>query len=163
MKNKEFNLIEFKENTAVLSNEVEFLLDEYKESKKVFEEAEKKFRNELLKTMIKYNIVSAKIGKYTISQVIPKPTLRLKEDEFTTENDLTTLQLFVKIDTIENFNMEKFIKEQPEMYSKYLVKEEKLTFDIKKIQKLRPDLAEKYIEEIQSDKEITLRIANSEK
>ncbi len=161
MEKENYELIVLKEGLPTISEKVESILDNYTRTKEEFEKAEKEFRDALFKAMQENNIISAKVGKYNISQVIGKPTENLKEDEFTTEVDLPTLQLFVKVETIENFDMEKFIREQPEMYMKYLTKEERLSFDIEKIKKLRPDLAEKYIEEIPSSKKPYLMIKES--
>ena len=156
-----YEIIVLKEGLPTISEKVEDILDNYTKTKEEFEKAEKEFREALFKAMQENNIISAKVGKYNLSQVIGKPTENLKEDEFTTEVDLPTLQLFVKVETIENFDMEKFIREQPEMYMRYLTKEEKITFDIEKIKKLRPDLAAKYIEEIPSSKKPYLMIKES--
>lgn len=160
---EKYEIIVLKEGLPTISEKVEMLLDEYNNTKKEFEEKEKEFRDAIFKAMQENDIYSTKVGKYNLSQVIGKPTEKLKEDEFATEVDLPTLQLFVKVETIENFNMEKFIREQREMYTRYLTKEERLSFDIEKIKKLRPDLAKKYIEEIPSSKKPYLMIKESKK
>ena len=164
MEVKEFNLITTDENNQkVIALEVEKLLDDYEESKKNFEEAEKRFRNDLLNAMINNNIVSAKIGKYTISQIIPKPTIEFNEDLFIEENDVDTISIFTTINESIEFDMQRFIKENPQLYYQYCVREETTNIDKDKMAKLRPDLFEKYTKEVPSDKKITLRINKSKK
>lgn len=164
MEVRQFNLIQIDENKqAVIAAEVENLLDEYEESKTNFEKAEKKFREELLNAMINNNIISAKIGKYTLSQIIPKPTVSFDEDKFIEENDLDVISIFTTINESFEFDIQKFIKDNPEMYAKYCVKTETTSIDTDKMEKLRPDLYEKYKKEISSDKKISLRINKSKK
>ena len=156
-----YEIVVLKEGLPTISEKVEEILDNYSKMKKEFENAESEFRDYLFKAMVDNNIISAKVGKYSLSQVIGKPTEELDEVEFIENNDLVTLQMFSKIETIENFNLEKFIKENPEMYMKYLEKEDKISYDIEKIKKLRPDLAEKYIKLIPSSKKPYLMIKES--
>lgn len=156
-------IIILKEGLPTISEKVESILDDYTKTKKEFEKKEKEFRDELFKAMQENNIISAKVGKYSLSQVIGKPTEELDEENFIKNNDLVTLQLFTNIETIETFNMEKFIKENPEMYMKYLEKEDKISYDLEKIKKLRPDLAVEYIKEIPSTKKPYLMIKESKK
>lgn len=158
-----YEIIVLKEGLPTISEEVEKILDDYSKTKKEFEKREKEFRDSLFKAMADNNIISAKVGKYNLSQVIGKPIEELDEKEFILNNDLVTLQLFTKIETIENFNMEKFIKENPEIYMKYLEKEDKISYDLEKIKKLRPDLAALYIKEIPSSKKPYLMIKESKK
>lgn len=164
MEVKEFNLITVDENNQkVIATEVEKLLDDYEEYKKNFEEAEKKFRKELLDAMINNGIINAKIGKYTISQIIPKSTMEFDENAFIEENDVDTISIFTTINESVEFDMQRFIKENPQMYYQYCVREETTNIDKDKMAKLRPDLFEKYVKEVPSDKKITLRINKSKK
>lgn len=156
---KDLQLVVLNGNTPVLSEEVKVLLDSYFEEKESFEQREEEFRQALLKAMIENGISSSKVGNYSISQVIPKPTVNFKKDLFVENVDIDTLSLFTTVK--ETFNLEKFKAENPEMYNKYCDTEAEV--DIAKLEKLRPDLYFNYTDVIPNDKKITLRIAKGKK
>ena len=109
------------------------------------------------------NIISAKVGKYNISQVIGKPSYVLDEDKFLTEVDIATLNLFAKIEETEEFDIQRFIKECPDLYQEYLNKQQKVVYELEKLKKLRPDLYDKYITVVPSTKQPYLMIKESSK
>lgn len=163
MEENKYELIENKEGYAVISQKVEQILDDYNATKKEFEKREKLFRDSLFKAMQENNIISAKVGKYNISQVIGKPSYVLDEDKFLTEVDIATLNLFAKIEETEEFDIQRFIKECPELYQKYLNKQQKVVYDLEKLKKLRPDLYDKYTTVVPSTKQPYLMIKESSK
>ena len=163
MEENKYELIENKEGYVVISQKVEQILDDYNTTKKEFEKREKFFRDSLFNAMQENNIISAKVGKYNISQVIGKPSYVLDEDKFLTEVDIATLNLFAKIEETEEFDIQRFIKECPEVYQKYLNKQQKVVYDLEKLKKLRPDLYDKYTTVIPSTKQPYLMIKESSK
>lgn len=163
MEENKYELIENKEGYAVISQKVEQILDDYNTTKKEFEKREKLFRDCLFKAMQENNIISAKVGKYNISQVIGKPSYVLDEDKFLTEVDIATLNLFAKIEETEEFDIQRFIKEHPELYQEYLNKQQKVVYDLEKLKKLRPDLYDKYTIVVPSTKQPYLMIKESSK
>ena len=93
---KQNELIIYKENVPVLSEQVDKIIDELKEYKNNLDEIEKEFRATLLDSMIKNNIVSGKTDKYTISQVIPKSKVLFNKDDFINNENKTIVDLFIK-------------------------------------------------------------------
>ena len=147
-----------KENQVVLKPEVENLLDEVMDYKKKVEEVEENLRKAILKAMVDNNIPSTKIGKYTISQVIPKDKIVFDKDSFTLNENEDIVNAFILINETETFNMDLFKSENPELYKKYVVKNIEYAVDEKRLSKGLPDIYKKYVTVTPSDKPITLRI-----
>lgn len=160
---KQNELIIYKENVPVLSEQVDKIIDELKEYKNNLDEIEKEFRATLLDSMIKNNIVSGKTDKYTISQVIPKSKVLFNKDDFINNENKTIVDLFIKRNRTETFDIEKFKLDCPEIYKKYLIVEEDISVDEKKLSKTFPEIYERYCIHEPSTGNITLRIVENKK
>lgn len=160
---KQNELIIYKENVPVLSEQVDKIIDELKEYKNNLDEIEKEFRATLLDSMIKNNIVSGKTDKYTISQVIPKSKVLFNKDDFINNENKTIVDLFIKRNQTEAFDIEKFKLDCPEIYKKYLIVEEDISVDEKKLSKTFPEIYERYCIHEPSAENITLRIVENKK
>ena len=160
---KQNELIIYKENVPVLSEQVDKIIDELKEYKNNLDEIEKEFRATLLDSMIKNNIVSGKTDKYTISQVIPKSKVLFNKDDFINNENKTIVDLFIKRNQTETFDIEKFKLDCPEIYKKYLIVEEDISVDEKKLSKTFPEIYERYCIHDPSTGNITLRIVDNKK
>lgn len=160
---KQNELIIYKENVPVLSEQVDKIIDELKEYKNNLDEIEKEFRATLLDSMIKNNIVSGKTDKYTISQVIPKSKVLFNKDDFINNENKTIVDLFIKRNQTETFDIEKFKLDCPEIYKKYLIVEEDISVDEKKLSKTFPEIYERYCTHEPSTGNITLRIVENKK
>ena len=160
---KQNELIIYKENVPVLSEQVDKIIDELKEYKNNLDEIEKEFRATLLDSMIKNNIVSGKTDKYTISQVIPKSKILFNKDDFINNENKTIVDLFIKRNQTETFDIEKFKLDCPEIYKKYLIVEEDISVDEKKLSKTFPEIYERYCIHEPSAGNITLRIVENKK
>ena len=160
---KQNELIIYKENVPVLSEQVDKIIDELKEYKNNLDEIEKEFRATLLDSMIKNNIVSGKTDKYTISQVIPKSKVLFNKDDFINNENKTIVDLFIKRNQTETFDIEKFKLDCPEIYKKYLIVEEDISVDEKKLSKTFPEIYERYCTHEPSTGNITIRIVENKK
>ncbi len=160
---KQNELIIYKENVPILSEQVDKIIDELKDYKNNLDEIEKEFRATLLDSMIKNNIVSGKTDKYTISQVIPKSKVLFNKDDFINNENKTIADLFIKKNQIETFDIEKFKLDCPEIYKKYLIVEEDISVDEKKLSKTFPEIYERYCTHEPSTGNITLRIVENKK
>ena len=160
---KQNELIIYKENVPVLSEQVDKIIDELKEYKNNLDEIEKEFRATLLDSMIKNNIASGKTDKYTISQVIPKSKVLFNKDDFINNENKTIVDLFIKINQTETFDIEKFKLDCPEIYKKYLIVKEDISVDEKKLSKTFPEIYERYCIHEPSTGNITLRIVENKK
>lgn len=160
---KQNELIIYKENVPVLSEQVDKIIDELKEYKNNLDEIEKEFRATLLDSMIKNNIVSGKTDKYTISQVIPKSKVLFNKDDFINNENKTIVDLFIKRNQTETFDIEKFKLDCPEIYKKYLIVEEDIFVDEKKLSKTFSEIYERYCIHEPSTGNITLRIVENKK
>lgn len=160
---KQNELIIYKENVPVLSEQVDKIIDELKDYKNNLDEIEKEFRATLLDSMIKNNIVSGKTDKYTISQVIPKSKVLFNKDDFINNENKTIVDLFIKRNQTETFDIEKFKLDCPEIYKKYLIVEEDISVDEKKLSKTFPEIYERYCIHEPSTGNITLRIVENKK
>ena len=152
------SLIVFNDNVPTLSEKVEAFLDEAEELKEAANEHYNECRAALLKVMIDNQIYQAKIGKYTISQVVPKKVVTFDVEKFMTEQNQDIINAFTKNEQTFEFDMETFIKECPEIYSKYLRKQDNYVVDTDRLSKVLPEIYNKYITITDSDKPISIRI-----
>lgn len=141
-----------------LAQQVETVLDDYKAKKEAFELADKNFRTDLLDAMVKYKIMSATVGKYNISQVIPNPVVSFDDEKFMLESPIELVALFSKTEDFKLFNVDKFREENPDIYNKYLEVETTATIDSKKLEKNFPEIFKKFSTEVASTRKVTLRI-----
>ena len=163
------NLEELEENkliikdstgTAYLSTTVVSILNNYYEAKEKFEKYENELRQALKNVMFDNNIMNAKIGEYSISQVIPKPIIEFDTNAFIDNENEDIVNAFTKIETEYVFDLEEFKKDNPMLFTHYykqVVKD--VQVDTEKLKAVFPAIYEKYetIKESKKQKTITIR------
>jgi len=152
------SLVVLNNNVPTLSEKVEAFLDEAEELKEAANEHYDECRAALLKAMIDNQIYQAKIGKYTISQVVPKNVVTFDVEKFMIEQNQDIVNAFTKNEQTFDFDMETFVKECPEIYNKYLRKQDNYVVDTDRLSKVLPEIYNKYITISGSEKPITIRI-----
>lgn len=131
---------------------------------KIAKDNESKMRASILEAMLKTNTPTAKIGDYVISQVLPKDIVEFNTDKFLEEQSQDVINAFCTVESNDEFDLERFKKEQPEMYKKYTKTNDEVKVDLSKLEKSLPNVFKKYAT-ITPNKEgkVTLRIAKSKK
>ena len=158
---KETELILIENNVAVLSPIVENKLDENRQYLEDAKKNDEEFRQAILKAMLDNDIKTAKLGKYTISVVVPHNTIIFDSDKFIEDylDNTEFLKEFVEYKVQEKpFNLEKFKEEHTDLYKEYTGYDETFEVDTKKLEKLLPQVFEKYSSEVVSTKKTTLTI-----
>lgn len=153
-----FDLITKTGNQLTINKEVETLLDNYTSAKEELETAEKELRKAILEAMINNNIISTNVGKYTLSQIVPKAKEVFNSEEFITNENEDVVNAVTNIQDTTFFDVETFMKENPEMYNKYLKHKYEYNIDTKKLQDFLPNIYKKYLSIQDSDRQISLRI-----
>lgn len=143
---------------AILNEKVEKILNDLEFAKTQLAESEQTFRKELLNAMIENNIYSSKIGNFTITQVIPHDIITFNKDDFLLNEKEEIIQAVTTVIDKEEFNLDKFKKENPELYNKYCEHQYETEIDLKKLEKFLPNIHDKYSQRVINDKAITLRI-----
>lgn len=152
------NFVILNDNKKELSPSIEYLIDGIMKYKNDMEMLEKKLREAILMAMINNNISSSKIGKYNISQVIPRDKISFNAEEFILNESEDIIKNVSSIEIKETFDVDKFKEENKDIYNKYLKREFLYKVDDVKLSKFLPDIYNKYITKSPSDKPITLRI-----
>lgn len=151
-------LFEIIDDKIQVSNNVsDYLLEIEAKEIEIFN-LKKKLREELLKGLIKYNIKSTRIPNYEIKQIIPKPIITFKSEEFKKNVDKEIYDEFVDIKIEKYFDIEKLKEENLEIYQKYIINETIETINKEKLKRTLPTLYEKYLNKKENNKPITLRI-----
>lgn len=146
---------------ATLSDEVEELLDNVKHQLDKAKEDDTAFRQALLDAMLKNDIKTAKVGKYTISTVVPHNTVVFDSKKFIDDylDNTEFLQSYVSYHVNEkSFDLERFKKEHPDLYKEYTGFDEEFVVDTDKLQKELPYVFDKYSTEVVSTKKTTISI-----
>lgn len=120
-------------------------------------QVDKELREAILNAMIDNNIQTAHIGKYTISQVVPKSTITFDYESFKSEN-ANILPDYSTTTETESFDMDLLKSKYPDIYNEIRKVNKVTVVDTKKLEKSIPTLFQKYATEIKSDKKITLAI-----
>lgn len=152
------NFVILKNNKKELSPSIEQLIDRVMKYKDDVEMLEKKLREAILMAMINNNISSSKLGKYNISQVIPKDKISFNAEEFILNESEDIVKNVSSIEIKETFDVDRFKEENKDIYNKYLNKEFLYKVDDVKLSKFLPDIYNKYVTKSPSNKPITLRI-----
>lgn len=161
MEKNELVLVNAETGLATISEKVVVLMDDFYDRKAQIEQEEAQVREALLTAMVNNNVVSAKVGPYTFSQVIPKDVVTFNSEacvKYLFENDPLAAAEVVSTSTSYEFDADKFIAENPEIAAKYMKKVSVNTVDEKKIKKLYPSCYEQFTTTTKSEKPITLRI-----
>lgn len=137
--------------------EVEDLIDEIEDLKNDAKQAEDDLKGAILDAMIENDLQKAKVGKYTLSQVKPSPTITFDDKSFKKDNP-NLIEDFTESSVTESFDLESLKKEFPDVYAKFVVKTTHTSINLKLLEKRLPNIYSKYATEVKSDKEPTLKI-----
>ena len=119
MTDEKNELISIENGLPTLNKQVETIIDNYEDAKTKVNELEKNVRASILNAMIDNSIYQAKVGKYTISQVIPKNTIVFDTGKFLLNESTDIANAFTEVKETEELDIDTFKLEQPEMYKKY--------------------------------------------
>lgn len=112
------------ENEYILDTDCIDTLQKLERESTFAEESLNNYKQKIVDAMKENNVI--KIAgkndyiKYDITRVIPKDTENFNIDEFILSEDATFANKFVKFEQDVEFDLEKFKKENEEMYKKYL-------------------------------------------
>ena len=126
------------------------------------EQVEKELREAILEAMKVNGIFTAKVGKYTISQVVPKDTVTFDYETFKKEN-ANLVETFSSTTETESFDMELLKSKYPAIYDEIHKVNKVTVIDTKKLEKAVPDIYHKYTTCVKSEKPITLAIKAAKK
>lgn len=157
----EQNLIKIVDGVVVVDAVVEKLLDDSAARLVEATEADKTLRKAILNAMIGVDISTAKVGPYTLSQVVPRPTVNFDTEAFLREQSDDVIAAFCSFEDEEIFDLERLKSENPELVAKYTIKKTIATVDTKKLEKTMLNVYSKYASEVKSDKPITLKITKA--
>lgn len=163
MEENKLEIIVRKNGELTISDEIGEILEQIDSQKEEIQQHESELRHAILDAMTSNQIYSAKTGKFTISQVIPKNIVEFDTDNFMLNENENIVAAMSNIDETESIDYETLIKENPELIKKYTVKTQTVNVDTNRLKDVFPEIYKKYAHEIQSDKPITLRIAKSKK
>lgn len=152
-------VIRTEEGALTLAPEVEKLVDDTIDLKNDAEQADAELRSAILEAMKENDIQTAKVGKYTFSQVIPKSTVTFDYEAFKKENP-NMMEDFSETTETEIFDMEGLKHEFPTIYQRFIKRTKVSVVDTKKLKKCVPAIYQKYATEVMSDKPITLKIVS---
>lgn len=154
-----YNLIENDtNNVAVLSETAKWLLETTEENCDIAYTQSIACKNAILKAMRENDIATAKLGKYTVSVIVPKNTIKFDDASFILKEPDEVVAGFSSIVDTTYFDLDKFREDNPELYKKYLKTETKVVVDTGKLEKTFKQIYDKYTTEIVSTKEPTLRL-----
>ena len=146
------------EGRLTVSKEAAIRLQEIDSQITALNDEENYLRHEILDGMIANNIDRCSSCGMTFTQVMPKAKGTFDTDSFLLNESEDVVKCFTTFEETEEFDIETFKKENPEMYKKYVKQNIIPTVDVKKLQKLLEPVFNKYYSEIPSDKPSTLRI-----
>lgn len=115
-------------------------------------------RNQILEEMRSNNIDTCKSKNLVFTQVFPKDKLIFDSKKFLENESEDVIASFSTLNEHDDFNIEKFKAENPELYEKYVTHNVDLDVDTTKLQKALPIIFDKYASYIKNDKPSTLRI-----
>lgn len=164
MEDKKLNeiiVIDEKNNVMIVEEKLNALLLDITSFKSSLDELDKNVRSKLLDAMMKLGQTQIKLTDFTISLVLGSSKEVFDEDRFLEEENEETISPFIDFEVSKEFNLEKFKEENPELYEKYVIENEKYSVDSAKLSKLRPDIYHKYVTVIASTKKPTIAIKES--
>ena len=133
-------------------------LKEIDEQVNTLNDEENFIRHEILDGMIQNQIDKCSTSGMTFTQVMPKPKGTFDIESFLLNESEDVVKCFTTFEEEDEFDIEKFKAENPELYKKYTKTNIIPTVDTKKMEKTLTPIFEKYWHEIPSDKPVTLRI-----
>ena len=116
-------------------------------------------RHEILEGMVANNIEKCTSCNMTFTQVMPKSKGIFDADSFLLNESEDVVKCFTTFEESDEFDVENFKQENPEMYERYTKKNIIPIVDVKKLQKTLEPVFKKYYSETPSDKPSTLRIS----
>ncbi len=153
-----FEIIIKENNKLIINEQIDEILTSYIKQKETIEEQDKNFRKTILDPMISNNVLTGETKKFKLTQVVPKDTVIFDNDNFILNEPEDIVTDFVRMEVKETFDLEALKTEAPEIYEKYLKREEVLIVEDKRVEKVMPTVYKKYTKTIPSTKEISLRI-----
>ena len=142
----------------MITKEMAKELVEISKQKDELSKRETELRTMILEDMLEHNIDKCVVENVTFTQIIPKSKFEFNTNEFILNESEDVVKCFTTFEETEYFDAEEFIKENPEIYQKYLKKDVHPNVDTKKMEKSLTDVYKKYITEIPSDKPVSLRV-----
>lgn len=156
---EEIKIFEKDENGRLtVSDQAAQRLKEIDEQVTILNNEENLIRHEILEGMIQNQIDKCSTLGMTFTQVMPKPKGTFDVDAFFLNESEDIIKCFTTFEEEEEFDIERFKSEKPELYMKYLNKNIITNVDVKKMEKTLTPVFKKYWHEEPSDKPTTLRI-----
>lgn len=156
---EELKIFEKDENGRLtVSQETVQRLNDINKEVATLNDEESLIRHEILDGMIQNQIDKCSSFGMTFTQVMPKPKGTFDVDSFLLNESEDVVKCFTTFEEEDEFNIEKFKAENPELYNKYLSKNITPVVDTKKMEKTLTSVFNKYWHETPSDKPATLRI-----
>lgn len=150
-------IVKTEEGLPTLAPQVEKMIDDTMDLVNDAEQIEKELRESILEAMKANGIFTAKVGKYTLSQVVPKDTVTFDYETFKKEN-ANLVESFSTTTETESFDMELLKTKYPAIYNEIRKVNKVVVIDTKRLEKGVPDIYNKYTTSVKSEKPITLAI-----
>lgn len=150
-------IVKTEEGLLTLAPHVEKMIDDTLDLVNDATQVESELRESILEAMKANNIFTAKVGKYTLSQVVPKDTVTFDYETFKKENP-NLIDSFSNTTETETFDMELLKTKYPSIYEEIRKVNKVVVIDTKRLEKGVPDIYNKYTTVIKSEKKITLAI-----
>ena len=127
------------------------------------QDEENLLRHQILEEMQANNIDKCKSAGLIFTQVFPKDKVEFDQEKFVREVNDDVIMSFSQIEESKEFNLEKFMSENPELYNKYVETKTNVIVDTKALQKALPIVFDRYATVIKNEKPSTLRITVDKK
>lgn len=137
---------------------VETLFSEYETKANEANDELNTFRTAITNVMNKHKIVTQSFSTKKFTLVYKKPICKFDTDAFVMNESVDIVNAVSSIEEQRTFDIDKFMKEQPEMYEKYCNVTQTVKVDETKLSTLLPDIYKKYYSETIVDTTGSLRI-----
>lgn len=152
-------LIVLKNNLPTLSEKVDELLVVVNNDLSLAKDNDATLREAILSAMLQNNIDSCKLAHYSLSVVRPHDIFSFDTNSFIENERTDIINAFTEVvEEDDEFNLEKFKEENPEIYQKYLTKKQTINVDCNKLKSVFPDIYNKYMSSVPSTRKVTLAI-----
>ena len=156
-------LIKNEKQRLTVESKVAKRLNEIDNEIAALQDEENSLRHQILEEMQANNIDRCKSEGLIFTQVFPKDKVEFNQEKFVNEADDDIIMSFSQIEETKEFNLEKFMSENPELYNKYVETKTNLIVDTKALQKALPIVFDRYTTVIPNEKPSTLRITADKK
>lgn len=159
--NELLSLMEFNPNNMQTLDDINIgkLFSNLTYYKDILDKKEKELRSRLLELMLQFKIDSFKKEGYTFSTIKGKNTIVFDENSFLQNEDENLIAAVTSCDIRKEFDMERFQKENSELYEKYLTPKYDVHVDTAILERTYPEIYSKYATEVVSDKAPSLRVS----